>query len=144
MHAKFYEANILETQSKLMTDLEGKMNVIVASDFFHLFTWEEQVTIGRNFVSLASTEPDTMLIGKFVGKSETESAATDFGHSQRAFWHNESSFRELWRQVEEQTKTSWDVNVKAVRVGEDPMYTHGYIGWFGDDALGIRYVMTRR
>ncbi|KAH6710714.1 hypothetical protein BKA61DRAFT_634327 [Leptodontidium sp. MPI-SDFR-AT-0119] len=80
-HAKFIECDILTPNADLAA-LEGTFGVIYISQVLHQWGWDAQIKGGAKVLETA------------------KSKAT-------YFWHDEETFKELWKQVGEETGTKW-------------------------------------
>lgn len=57
-------ADILDENSDLVKKLTGKVNIINAAMFFHLFSWEKQIEAIKRVIKLLYPVPDPLLIGR--------------------------------------------------------------------------------
>lgn len=115
LRTTFLEADIFDADSQLK-ELDGKINVINAASFFHLFDWDSQIKAARRVVQLLKPEPNSLVVGRQGGKPE----AGSFAHLMKgasAFWHNVESWQAMWKQVGEETGTAW--RAEAVLGEED-------------------------
>ena len=104
----FIEADIFDADSKL-NELDGKINVVYASSFFHLFDWEGQIKVAKRIIRLLKPAYGSLILGRQGGKTE----AGDLTHLKReltSYWHNAESWTKLWKQVSEETGTEWKVD----------------------------------
>ncbi|KAI1074248.1 hypothetical protein F5B20DRAFT_465344 [Whalleya microplaca] len=86
--------------------LDGKMSIIHASCFFHLFTWEKQVRAARRIIRfLDSNDPAVMIFGRHVGTTTPGDKENSWGENR--FLHNAASWQELWDEVGRLTGTAW-------------------------------------
>ncbi|KAI1370625.1 hypothetical protein F4677DRAFT_438020 [Hypoxylon crocopeplum] len=94
--------------------LDGKMTVIHATSFFHLFTWENQVRAARRMIRfLDPNDPEVMIFGRQVGTT-TPGDREGAGGSKR-FLHNARSWQELWDEVSKSTGTAWRTEVNEIQ-----------------------------
>lgn len=111
----FIQADVLDDDSKL-AQLDGKINIVYASSFFHVFDYEGQVQAAKRVVKLLKPESGSLVLGRSGGKAE----AGDFTHVKKdlkSYWHNAESWTKLWERVGEETGTKWKVD--AFLGGED-------------------------
>jgi hypothetical protein len=92
--------------------LDGKVTLIHAANFFHLFSWEKQVTAGARLVRFIKPgAKDVVIFGGQTGTlkppTREEAEKNPFGR----FLHNEKTFGELWDEIGERTGTKWRVEV---------------------------------
>jgi hypothetical protein len=115
LQTKFMEADIFDADSQLK-QIDGKIDIVNAASFFHLFDWDDQVKAAKRTVQLLKPVSGSMIIGRQGGKAE----AGSFAHVQKektAFWHNVESWKKMWEQVGSETGTEW--RVEAVLGEED-------------------------
>jgi hypothetical protein len=108
LRSEFIAADVFEPESNL-TALEGTIDIIHASSFFHLFGYEGQKRVARRVVQLLKPKKDSLLVGRQVGNvraHEKESAASGSGNM---FLHNVESWKQMWKEIGEETGTKWEV-----------------------------------
>ncbi|KAI2776597.1 hypothetical protein F4815DRAFT_337450 [Daldinia loculata] len=120
--------------SSLAGTLDGKISIIHASNFFHLFSWESQLVICERIVRFfrrdSSAENPAVLFGVHIGRDKP-------GEDEhfRMFLHDETTFQLLWNEVGKRTGTSWKVS------SEFPALPRPKPNIFGKDARVLRYVV---
>jgi SAM-dependent methyltransferase len=109
LQTTFVAADIFDDASPL-TELAGRMNIIHAAAFFHLFGLEDQERIGVRIVQLLAPQPGSLIIGRQTGGENPGeySRANDKG-GRASFRHNAQSWEDLWRRVGEKTGSRWSV-----------------------------------
>ncbi|KAI0003553.1 hypothetical protein F4779DRAFT_95455 [Xylariaceae sp. FL0662B] len=104
--------------------LDGKMSIIHASSFFHLFTWENQVRAAQRMIRfLDPNDPGAMIFGRHVGTTTPGDKENPRG--ERRFLHNGTSWQELWDEVGKLTGTSWRTEVVILGDMSVGMYNPG-------------------
>lgn len=94
--ATFLEADVFNPSSALK-DLEGRVSVIHAASFFHLFSWVAQKEVAHACLRLLVPQPGSLILGRQVGdRSPGEKARRDGGTHWR---HDEGSWKALWEEV---------------------------------------------
>lgn len=89
------------------------MTIIYAGSFFHLFTWSQQLYIGRRLVAfLKPGTRNALLYGRQAGTSQSGTAGRIDTAS--PFLHNKSTFQQLWDEIGLMTKTRWRVDFETV------------------------------
>lgn len=92
-----------------LVKLNGKVNMIYAASFLHLFDWENQVAAAVRMVGfLKAGEKEALIFGRQVGSLDPGNLLGRSGHGLR-FTHDARTFQELWRVVGEKTGTQWEV-----------------------------------
>jgi hypothetical protein len=91
--------------------LLGGIDVLQASAFLHLFTWEKQLDAGAAILKLMKG-PGAMVMGTQVGSNKP-----GLYEQGRMYLHNVESFTKLWAEIGERTASEW--KVEAV-LAQDP------------------------
>jgi hypothetical protein len=107
----FIEADIFDPESKLKP-LEGTVDIVHASSFFHLFDWDDQVNAAKRVVQLLKAQPGSMVVGRQIGHVDAHAVVHRFLSGKTLFRHNVESFAKFWKQVGDETNTSWEVDAK--------------------------------
>lgn len=84
------------------------MDIVNAGSFFHLFSWDQQAVAVKQVIALLRPQPGSLVIGRQAGRKDP----VDPGDSQKApkrYRHDLDTWKRLWRQVEEETGTRWEV-----------------------------------
>ena len=102
--------------------LSGKVDIIHASAFFHLFTYDKHVEIAKLFVKLLHPRAGSMVIGRHFG-SLKPGVYPSVQVGSQAYRHDIGSFQELWTSVGEMTGTEWKVTGTMDLVGLEGMGT---------------------
>jgi hypothetical protein len=107
LKTKFIQADVFDADSGL-NELDGKISLVHAGSFFHLFDWDNQIKAAKRVVQLLKAEPGVIIFGRQGAKVE----AGSFGHISKehtAYWHNPESWAKLWEQVGDETGSKWVV-----------------------------------
>lgn len=116
LKTQFIKADIFAESSDL-DQINGKVDIVNAASFFHLFDWDAQVVAAKRVVRLLKPVPGSLVVGRQGGKP----IAGDFAHLTKqmtAWWHNPESWAKLWEQVGEETNTKWEVHAE---LGEEDL-----------------------
>lgn len=108
LKATFIEADIFDDQSGLQ-QLAGKLDIVHAASFFHLFNWDGQVAAAKKIIGLFRPESNSLLIGRQAGREEAGDFTAQVEQTKSRYWHNPESWAKLWKQVSEETGTNWKV-----------------------------------
>lgn len=139
--ATFIAGSLLDETARF-PQLEGKIDIVNANSLFHLFTWEEQVTVTSRLVSFMKDKAGSMILGRQVGAVEAgEYRALNEGAT--TYRHNVDSFRRLWEEVEGKTGSAWDV---AARLDMEDIMQGVNLGqkWMESGTRRLHFVVTRR
>ena len=115
LKTQFIEGNILDVDGeggKELRQLTGKIDIIHAASFLHLFTWDDQVEAGMQMVRfLRPTTKDALILGRqtaTINPGVKPGLNTTSGNKYR---HNSESFQRMWNEIGENTGTRWRVKV---------------------------------
>ncbi|KAJ5108979.1 hypothetical protein N7456_005654 [Penicillium angulare] len=107
LKSKFIISDIFDDNSDLVKELSDKVDIINAASFFHLFTFEQQVTVAKRLIGLLRPVPGSLLVGRQAGSTEPSDPE---GEDQPAhFRHNTVTWKRLWERVSVETGTGWEV-----------------------------------
>lgn len=84
------------------------MDIVNASSFFHLFSWDEQVAAVKQVIALLRPEPGVLVVGRQAGRKDPIDP-DDKENAPKRYGHDVETWKRLWRQVEEETGTKWEV-----------------------------------
>ena len=109
LKAQFIKADVLEEESPLNT-LDGRADVVYAGSLLHLFGWDKQLLACKRIVRMS--RPGTIALGCQMGHLTGEERKSKLPGGNTMCLHSVESFKELWRQVGEQTGTNWEVKAE--------------------------------
>ena len=135
IHADFQSVNIADDDR--FPELRGQVDLVLASQFLHLFDWEGQLAASMQIVSLS--RPGTMLVGFQQGRKRARAYIRPWG---MMFYHNRDSYLQLWDVVQQRTDTRWTVDVSAVALQDWGMQDED-LEWMPEDRMGVNFVITR-
>ncbi|KAJ5565060.1 hypothetical protein N7513_001302 [Penicillium frequentans] len=140
LKSRFIASDIFDDDSDLVRDLTGKLDIINTASFFHLFSWDQQIIAAKRIVSLLRAQPGSLLIGRQVGRADPDDN-DDQGKESLLYRHNLETWKSLWKQVQEETGTQWEVEGGF----EDwTAYTNDIMtGAHGDNPIRIWFVVRR-
>ncbi|KAF2483967.1 hypothetical protein BDY17DRAFT_118669 [Neohortaea acidophila] len=108
LKTEFIAANVFEAESGL-DRLDGRVDVVGASSFFHLFNWDEQVHIGKRVVRLLRPRKGSLLLGRQVGNEKAGDVPRRAGTGSR-FRHDGQSWQRLWDQIGQEVGASFETS----------------------------------
>jgi hypothetical protein len=79
--------------------LRGRVSAIHASIFFHLFSEEQQLHVGRALAGLLSPEPGSMIFGMHASSHDKGFIPSPIPGEPRVFCHSQDSWGDLWDSV---------------------------------------------
>ncbi|TVY85588.1 Methyltransferase trt5 [Lachnellula suecica] len=140
MNANFIICDILEEQpTNAAKELERSVDVLFAGHFFHLFDWHDQVKAVTRVIRW-SKGVGSIVCGEMIGMVEAMAKVSGWGKSgTNHFWQDEHSWRRLWKEAGESTRTNWVLWVEVVKTSD----LGECFQWMGDSTTQIRFVCTR-
>ncbi|KAJ5659293.1 hypothetical protein N7507_005744 [Penicillium longicatenatum] len=109
LKSEFIAADIYDENSDLVRNLTGKLDIVNAASFFHLFNWDQQVIAAKRIVSLLRAQPGSLLIGRQVGCFDPVDPDV-INKASEHYCHNLETWKRLWLQVQVETATEWEVD----------------------------------
>lgn len=106
LKSKFIEADIFDAASNLR-DIDGQIDILQASSFFHLFDRDAQAKAIKKVIQLMKPLAGVMVIGRQLGLSQA--GENTIFMDTKMYMHNPESWAELWKEVGDETDTKWDV-----------------------------------
>ncbi|KAJ5765047.1 porphobilinogen deaminase protein [Penicillium odoratum] len=105
----FVAANILDPSDEGSKKLDGKVTLINAGNFFHLFDWDQQLLAATRMIKfLKPGVTDAVVLGGHIGSLKPGSFTKVTGGTR--FLHNPETFQELWDEAGRTTGTKWEVS----------------------------------
>ncbi|TVY67440.1 Methyltransferase trt5 [Lachnellula suecica] len=141
LKSKFIAADIFDPASAV-SELDGKIDIIYAGSFLHLFGWQQQVAICKRIVKLLKPKKGSLLLGRQVGNLVAGEKVHRTNESEKMFRHNAESFKKMWDEVGEATGTKWTVQAELL-VLQDQAYVKERGGDHGPDMRRIRFSVFR-
>ncbi|KAJ5317856.1 hypothetical protein N7508_002364 [Penicillium antarcticum] len=108
LKSEFIEADIFDANSALVQKLTSKVDIVNAGYFFHLFDWDRQVAAVKHVVRLVRMQPGSLLVGRQAGRKDPIDP-DDKKNAPQQYRHDIETWKRLWRQVEKETGTKWEV-----------------------------------
>lgn len=124
------------TNSEVAKTFDGKISIIHAGNFFHLFSWESQLVICERIIRFfkrgSSAGSPAVVFGSHIGSVKPGEIEVF-----RIFLHDETTFQSLWDEVGNKTGTRWKVSMQIVAL--TPPKPNAY----GEDSRVMRFVVTQ-
>ena len=136
LEATFATGDMLDPKDAGLRRLDGKVTIVHAQSFWHLFDWAGQVAAAVRLVRFfrPGADANAMVYGRHIGTVKPGEVRT----ARRTLWlHDQESFQRLWDEVGEETGTKWRAEVQ--HTGELPVQIPG----MGNDARASSYVVYR-
>lgn len=145
--AQYITADVLDSTSPL-SQIGRKIDICLVNQVFHLFDRKSQLMMAKNLVALS--QPSCWVVGWHIGsingaalpvRTETGGDTGSAGSDTKLF-HNNETWRDLWRQVGQETNTNWSVETRM-----QPLREWGYekedTDWMGPGAIGFEFICRR-
>jgi hypothetical protein len=140
----FLEADVLaDGANDGLKDLDGKMDVIYAGLFLHLFDYAGQRKVCERIVRLLKPVKDSVVLGRQVGYVVAGEKVHRTNYREKMFRHNEESFRRMWEEVGDRTGTRWRVEVELKEIVEDRDSCPSLNAARDPDMRGLRFTVFR-
>jgi len=138
LKTKFIAGDVFDPDASIK-QLDGKIDIIHAAAFFHLFNWDGQVKIAKRFVSLLNPEAGVLVIGQQLANVE----AGEYSFSDKTrYRHNDESFKRMWKLVGDETGTNWQVD--ACISDSDFLKKHGSLfEWVPPGSCVLSFTVRR-
>src|SRR3954465_15997448 len=107
LKSQFIAGDALGPDSDLK-QLDGKIDIVHAASFLHLFNWEEQVQVCKGLVKLFKPKPGCLLIGRQIGNVNPGEHGRRIDSKRTRYRHNGESFAKMWKEVGDETGTKWE------------------------------------
>jgi hypothetical protein len=111
--------DVFDEGNGALKKVEGQIDVVYTSSFFHLFDWDQQVTVAKRVVKMLKPQPGSMLFGRHTANLVAKHYPSRHLPESNPYRHNEESWGNLWKQVGEETGTSWKVDAELYELRSD-------------------------
>lgn len=139
LKTKFFQADVFDPNSDL-NQLDGKVDILYAGSFLHLFPYSQQVEVCVRITELLADKEGSVVLGRQVGNSEAKPFESVTNPGQMILRHNAETFKKMWQEVENLTGTRWRVDVELLKRDDEAMPNQGT--FTGDRAL--RFAVFRQ
>ena len=146
--ARFVEGDLFsigvegEGGSSMEKAVEGCMDIVNSSHVLHLFDYPTQLAACKKHIALLKSEPGAMITGLQIGSVRGYERPIGFGSKGTQYLHNPESFEKMWRQLEEETGTKWQVDSRTVDLANWRLNRKQW-EYIGEDTRGLEYVIKR-
>ncbi|KAH7319698.1 hypothetical protein B0I35DRAFT_217887 [Stachybotrys elegans] len=112
LNARFVFGDVVDPDDTRFTTLRGKITMVHATSFFHLFNWVQQLYIGKRIVGfLKPGTRNAVIFGRQMGTTKPSDSAV---RSAAPYLHDGLSFQRLWDEIGRMTRTKWLVQLTAL------------------------------
>jgi hypothetical protein len=129
LQVRFIPTDIFDDHSELATNFSGQMDIIHASNFFHLFERDTQVDVAKRVLKLLRPKPGSLIVGTQAGSTMAQNY-TWGKDRQVSFFDNPTTWKELWDQVGRETGLQLQVDATEGPFGYQALYQNPPAGFF--------------
>ncbi|KAF2845333.1 hypothetical protein T440DRAFT_278625 [Plenodomus tracheiphilus IPT5] len=120
LQTKFLVADIFDPSSAL-SSLKGKLDMVFAGSFFHLWGYEKQFEVSKAVATLLRPQPGSMILGRQIGAVTALEKTSATGTMYR---HNVESFRKMWEDIGNELGVKFIVQAKLKELAGDHFMLH--------------------
>ncbi|KAF8847818.1 hypothetical protein BDZ45DRAFT_606858 [Acephala macrosclerotiorum] len=107
----FGTGDILDAGDENLASMDEKFDIVHASSFFHLFSWDDQVKVRERIIKfLKPGQEKALMLGRQIGTREPPSREEYRKQPEKRCLHDLESWRGLWNEIGERTGTKWKVD----------------------------------
>ena len=95
-----------------LDQLQGKIDVVYAASFLHLFGWDDQLRVCKRIIKTLRPTKGSMVFGRQTGNVRGQEVRnpSPVGSDPKIIWrHSVESFTELWEIAGRETGSKWKV-----------------------------------
>lgn len=110
--AHFFAADVFDSSNSELNALDGTVDIVNASAFFHLFDYEGQFNAATRVAKLLRKVPGSLIVGRQMGNSlKGDHYANRKMGGDSKYRHDKQTWEQMWKEVGEKTGTKWEVDV---------------------------------
>jgi SAM-dependent methyltransferase len=143
LKAHFFAADVYDESNPGFKEIEGKLEIIWASAFLHLFSWEGQVKAIKRMISLLKKEKNVVVAGRNLGHVKPGPISHAHAPQKTMYRHDAESFKELWRKAGEETGSNWDVSVESMKLERAIGPIGASCAWADSETIVFRFQARR-
>ncbi|KAJ7669459.1 hypothetical protein DFH06DRAFT_184831 [Mycena polygramma] len=124
--------------------IEGKMDVIHVASVLHVWAWDRMLQAAKRLVSLSRPRAGSIIVGSQMGSSSPGEYPTPMAKQfETHYRHDPQSMQRFWKQVGEETGTSWEV--EAGMYMSEVIEQNSHNSWAKmDPGMGMLWFMATR
>lgn len=123
LQANFITANIFDATSPL-TELKGQFDIIYTGSFFHLWDYENQLTVSKAVAALLRPEKGSMILGRQVGAVDAAEHNHATNPTGKMYRHNPESLMKMWKEVGDSIGAKFVVEANLQLLSQDHFRFH--------------------
>ena len=136
----FFAADIFQ-EGGALGKIKGKIDVIYAASFFHLFSWDDQIKICKKTIEVLKPTKGSIVFGRQTGNlkgREVPNSRNGIKDTPMIWRHDLESFKKMWEVAGQETGTKWKTWA-VLDIGEGMGQGH----WAEDGLRRLRYKVER-
>jgi hypothetical protein len=110
LNSLFLPADIFNTES-VLEQLHGKIDIVWAGSFLHLFNWEGQIEALKNILKFLKPSPDGLVVGRLMGNETAGEFAHPSAPQKTMYIHHEQSFKRMFHTAADALGEKWETDV---------------------------------
>ena len=119
LKTRFIIGDVLDENSQAFLHAEENFDIIFASMFYHLWGWDDHIKTLIRTIRLLKPIPGSTLFGWQMGATPAGEISRELYQNRLEqhklmYLHDEESWKKMWKEVEAQTGTRWEVQAKAI------------------------------
>ena len=134
MKARFLRIDLLLEETEL-AGLKQSVDIVLAYQILHLFSWEDQMRIAKKILELSKGR--TVVIGSQMGRLNAIEKEGKWG---RMFYHTPKTFKEMWAKSAASMGTRLEVECNAMDLGEWGLQREDY-SWMDPEFRALDFVV---
>jgi SAM-dependent methyltransferase len=148
LKSKFFIGDVLDSQSPTFIAVKESFDIVFASMVYHLWGWDDHIKALIQTVKLLKPLPGSIIFGWQLGASpagevERRLDRNRLQQHKNMYQHDEESWIRMWKEVEAQTGTNWEVQVKSVVTPETKAAQNVMPIRPGSTLAAVFFAMTR-
>lgn len=138
----FIAADFFSSDDERINALMGKVSVLHAGAFLHLFSYEKSAAAVKRMIELSRPRAGSMILGRLLGAKNAAHVTYGGNADSLRYRHNEESFRKMFEEIGRETGTNWDVwtEQKDIGVKEGQKERDA---WMPEDGIVLRFCARR-
>ena len=118
--ARFVTGDMLASpEAGGLASLDGKFDMVHTASFFHLFGWDDQVTVGERIVRFFKPGAKALVLGRQVGSPDPPTLEEYRAKGSGRFHHNVETLQKLWDVIGDRTGTKWRATGELFQTGDE-------------------------
>lgn len=114
LKTEFMDGDVFDPESSLKKLEGGKIDILHAAAFFHLFSLEEQKSIARRVLKILKPQKDSLLVGRQVGNVKGGNFPHRTNPGTMMFRHDTETWKQMWKEIGDEMGVKLDVQAELL------------------------------